>query len=75
MKPKYCCMSDEQPKHKSPLPSINELVSGLGAKPRLRGLGDAVARVTDALHIPKCGSCATRQKLLNKILPFGKQSH
>lgn len=68
-------MSDQQPKNNPPLPSINELVSGLGAKPPMRGLGDAVARVTDALRIPKCGSCAERQKMLNKMLPFGKQQN
>lgn len=64
-------MSDEQQKNRSPLPSISELLGG--RKPPMRGLGDAVARVTDALHIPKCGSCAKRQEILNKAVPFGKK--
>ena len=38
---------------------------------QMRGLGDAIARVTDAVGIPKCGGCAKRQELLNKIVPFG----
>jgi hypothetical protein len=39
-------------------------------KPGIRGLGDVVARVTDALGIPKCGGCAKRQELLNTLVPF-----
>ena len=35
-----------------------------------RGLGDVVASVTTALHIPKCGGCARRQEILNKAVPF-----
>ncbi len=38
----------------------------------VRGLGDAVARVTDALHIPQCGGCKKRQQMLNKLVPFNR---
>ncbi len=41
------------------------------AKP-MRGLGDAVKRVTDALHIPQCGGCKKRQEWLNKAVPFDR---
>jgi hypothetical protein len=37
---------------------------------KLRGLGDMVARVTDALGINKCGRCAKRQELLNRLVPL-----
>jgi hypothetical protein len=37
---------------------------------RLAGLGDVVSRVTAALGISECGSCARRKALLNKIVPF-----
>ena len=40
------------------------------AKPPMRGLGDVVKRVTDALHIPQCGGCKKRQEWLNKAVPF-----
>lgn len=33
------------------------------------GLGDTVARVTHALHIPQCGKCTERQKGLNERFP------
>jgi hypothetical protein len=36
----------------------------------VRGLGDVVARVTDALGIKKCGGCAKRQKKLNDLFPL-----
>lgn len=35
-----------------------------------RGLGDTVAKITDALHIKKCSACAKRQEFLNKLIPF-----
>lgn len=41
-------------------------------RPAMRGLGDAVARVTDALHIPKCGGCKKRQQMLNELVPFNR---
>jgi hypothetical protein len=27
----------------------------------VRGIGDRIAKVTDAFHIPKCGGCKKRQ--------------
>jgi hypothetical protein len=39
------------------------------------GLGDAIAAVTDALGVRKCGGCAKRQIALNAIrLPFGRRN-
>ena len=73
MRYKYWYMSNDQSKNNSRLPSISDLLAG--RKPPMRGLGDAIARVTDALHIPKCGSCAERQEMLNKAVPFGKKPH
>lgn len=37
-----------------------------------RGLGDAIAKVTHAVGIKKCGGCAKRQALANKLVPFKK---
>lgn len=42
-------------------------------KEPLRGLGDVVAAATKAVGIKPCGGCKERQKLLNKIVPFGKK--
>ena len=36
----------------------------------MRGAGDVIAAVTDALGIPKCGGCAKRQEKLNELFPF-----
>jgi hypothetical protein len=33
-----------------------------------RGLGDVVAKVTNAVGIKSCGGCKSRQKQLNKVL-------
>jgi hypothetical protein len=38
----------------------------------MRGLGDAISRVTGKLGIKECGGCAKRRALLNKVVPFGK---
>jgi hypothetical protein len=38
----------------------------------VRGLGDAIAVVTDALTIKKCSSCEERRKKLNQMFPFGE---
>lgn len=37
----------------------------------MRGLGDAVARVTSAVGVKPCGGCKKRQEALNKMVPFG----
>jgi len=34
------------------------------------GLGDMVARVTDAFHIPRCGGCRERQRKMNEAVEF-----
>lgn len=39
----------------------------------MQGLGDAIAKVTDALGIPKCDGCKKRQEKLNSLVPFGYQ--
>jgi hypothetical protein len=36
----------------------------------MRGLGDAVARVTTALGVKPCMSCKQRQEMLNRMVPF-----
>jgi hypothetical protein len=33
-----------------------------------RGLGDVIAKVTNAVGIKSCGGCKSRQKQLNKVL-------
>lgn len=39
-------------------------------KPKMRGLGDAIERVTKALHVPTCGGCGQRRDALNSLIPF-----
>jgi hypothetical protein len=42
------------------------------ARPKkIKGLGDAIATVTDALGIEQCDGCKKRQDRLNRFLPFG----
>jgi hypothetical protein len=36
----------------------------------MRGLGDAVAKVTKTLGIKECGGCKKRREALNKLVPF-----
>ena len=40
-----------------------------------RGIGDTIAKVTDALHIPKCGGCKKRQAKLNKLIPYKEKNN
>jgi hypothetical protein len=35
-----------------------------------KGLGDTIKKVTDRLGIKQCGSCARRQKKLNRLFPY-----
>lgn len=35
-----------------------------------RGLGDTVKKITEAVGIKQCGSCAKRQKKLNRLFPY-----
>lgn len=39
----------------------------------MRGLGDAVAKVTKTLGIKECGGCTKRREALNKMVPFGNK--
>ncbi len=39
--------------------------------PRMRGLGDVVARVTSAVGVKPCGRCKRNQARLNELVPFG----
>lgn len=44
------------------------------ARPKkIKGLGDVVATVTDALGIEPCKGCKKRQDVLNKLVPFGNR--
>lgn len=38
---------------------------------RSRGLGDTIAKMTAAVGIKPCGGCKKRQKILNKLVPYG----
>lgn len=42
-------------------------------KQRSRGIGDVIAKVTNAVGIPSCGGCKKRQNALNEFLPFKYQ--
>ena len=37
---------------------------------KLRGLGDAIARVTSAVGLKPCGGCRRRQQRLNRLWPW-----
>ncbi len=39
---------------------------------KIKGMGDVVKAVTDAIGIEQCDTCKDRQELLNNIIPFGK---
>jgi hypothetical protein len=41
------------------------------AKKKLKGLGDVIATVTEAVGIEPCKNCNDRKEKLNKLLPFG----
>lgn len=43
----------------------------MGRPKKIKGLGDVVATVTDALGIEQCEGCKSRQEKLNKLIPFG----
>lgn len=43
----------------------------MGRPKKIKGLGDVVATVTDALGIEQCDGCKQRQDKLNKLVPFG----
>lgn len=39
---------------------------------KIKGAGDLVKVVTDALGIEQCDGCEKRQDQMNKLIPFGK---
>lgn len=43
----------------------------MGRPKKIKGLGDVVATVTDALGIEPCDGCNQRKEKLNKLFPFG----
>lgn len=50
--------------------SIEESIACNHWRTESTGLGDTIAKITDALHIPKCGGCKKRQAKLNKLAPY-----
>jgi len=43
-----------------------------GRRKKVRGLGDAVAAVTNAVGIVPCGGCKQRQEALNRVANVGR---
>lgn len=39
-----------------------------------RGIGDTIAKVTNAVGIKSCGGCKKRQQALNNLVPFKNDS-
>jgi hypothetical protein len=39
-------------------------------KPKSKGLGDTIKKVTDKLGIPQCPACQRRQKKFNRLFPY-----
>ena len=54
---------NRQPRFRVPVPGMQRQV----------GLGDVVARTTQAVGIKPCGGCKKRQTLLNRLLAFGRR--
>jgi len=40
------------------------------ARKRSKGLGDTIAKITNAVGIKPCGACKKRQEKLNKMFPY-----
>lgn len=38
-----------------------------------KGLGDTIAKVTEAVGIKPCGSCKKRQEALNKMFSYSQE--
>jgi hypothetical protein len=38
-----------------------------------KGLGDTIHKITDALHIPHCRTCAERKEFLNSLVPYKRK--
>jgi len=48
-----------------------EVVAVLRVRRPSKGLGDTIAKVTEAVGIKPCGGCKKRQARLNKLVPYG----
>jgi hypothetical protein len=42
----------------------------MGRKPKVRGVGDAISKVTKAIGIEECQGCAKRKDILNLVTMF-----
>ena len=55
---------------------MNKKIGGTGdprdrdVKPKSKGLGDTVKKITDKMGIKQCGGCKKRQKKLNRLFPY-----
>jgi len=52
------------------LPAYRHCVTGPPIETPSRGLGDTIAKITNAVGIKPCGGCKKRQKKLNKMFPY-----
>ena len=43
----------------------------MGRPKKIKGLGDVIATITDAVGIEQCEGCKKRQEKANKLYPFG----
>ena len=42
----------------------------MGRKPKVRGVGDAISKVTKAIGIEECDGCSKRKDILNLVTMF-----
>mgnify|MGYP003674410340 CR=1 FL=1 len=42
-------------------------------KPKSKGVGDTIKKVTNALGIKQCGGCKRRQEKLNRLIPYKEE--
>jgi len=55
---------------------MNKKIGGSGGppnsenKPKSKGLGDTVKKITDKMGIKQCGACKKRQEKLNRLFPY-----
>ncbi len=55
-------------------PPPGAIANEWNVKNKSRGLGDTIHRLTNALGIPHCKSCAERAAILNKVLPYSRRT-
>lgn len=64
------CINDESPREGLfPHEKSNEETTD-----KSRGLGDTIAKMTNAVGIKPCGGCKKRQAMLNKAFPYKQKS-